>query len=182
MLRWAGYGRKGDIGGAPSLAIGTVTTLAAGASATASITGTNPNYTVNFGIPQGTTGSNASATSLATTTPADLGTAGVGVSSNAARADHVHNLPPGRLTLLATATVGETMLISVSLGVKRYSVSIVGTATSDRIMLALTGAPQNGTLQDAYVSASGTVSIGLLLPALGIGATVAVPLAIYKVT
>lgn len=88
----------------------------------------------------------------------------------------------GALSLLATATIGETTLLSLSLGVKRYNVAAPGAVASDRIVAALTGAPQNGTLQDAYVSAPGTVSVGILAPALGIGATIAVPIALYKVT
>lgn len=74
------------------------------------------------------------------------------------------------------------MAVAVSLGVRRYAVAVAGTATTDRIMVALTGAPQNGTLQDAYVSAAGTISVGLLVPALGLGTVVSVPLALYKVT
>lgn len=85
------------------------------------------------------------------------------------------------LALLGTATVGETTVLSLSLGVRRYNVTATGAAVGDRLMLALTGAPSNGTLQDAYVSAVNTVSVGILAPALGIGATIAVPLAIYKV-
>jgi hypothetical protein len=87
----------------------------------------------------------------------------------------------GKLVLMTTATVGETLTIGLSLSVKRYAVTASGAAVGDKIMLALTGAPTNGTLQDAYVSAAGTVSVGVLLPALGIGATISVPLAIYKV-
>jgi hypothetical protein len=88
------------------------------------------------------------------------------------------------LTLLHATTVGETTLLSVALGVKRYSVTIPaapGVTTSDRIVVALTGSPTNGTVQDAFVSAANTVSVGVLVPAVGIGATVAVPVAIYKV-
>jgi hypothetical protein len=159
-----------------------VTTLAAGASATASVSGTYPNLVLNFGVPQGAAGSSASATPLASTTPANLGTAAVGTSTSAARADHVHNLPTGLLTQVATGTLGETLLVSLSLGVKRYTISAPGTATTDRLVVALTGAPSNATIQDAYVSAAGTVSVGLLLPALGIGSTVSAPVAIYKVS
>lgn len=85
------------------------------------------------------------------------------------------------LALLATATLGETTLISLSLGVKRYNVTATGASTSDRIVVTLTGAPQNGTLQDAYVVSANTVSVGILAPALGIGATISVPIAIYRV-
>lgn len=86
-----------------------------------------------------------------------------------------------RLQLLATATVGETLGIAVSLGVRRYSIAATGAATGDKLIVALTGTPQNGTLQDAYVSATNTANIGILVPAVGIGAVVAVPCAIYKV-
>ena len=91
-------------------------------------------------------------------------------------------LPPGRLTQLATATVGETAPLLVSLAVRRYSVTATGASVGDRIVIALTGAPLNGTIQDAYVSAANTVNIGLLVPALALGATIAVPVAIYKVS
>jgi hypothetical protein len=106
----------------------------------------------------------------------------VGTSINAAREDHIHALPSGLMTQIAAVTVGETMLISVSLGVKRYAVSVPGTAVTDKIVLALSGAPSNGTLQDAYVSAAGTVSVGVLVPSVGIGAVISVPLIIYKVS
>lgn len=86
------------------------------------------------------------------------------------------------MTLLGTATVGETMTVAVTLGVRRYTQTITGAAVGDRLVIALTGAPSNGTIQDAYVSAANTANIGLLVPALSIGAVVAVPLAVYKVT
>lgn len=221
MLRWPGYGRKGDTPANPSftatvtalasgvsptalisgtypnltLALGipagaagtspanpsftaTANTLSAGSSATAAVSGTYPNLTITLGVPQG---SNATATPLATTTPADLGTATVGTSSSAARADHVHNKPTGTLTQVYTGTIGETLIIGLSLGVRRYTVSVSGITTGDRLILALAGAPSNGTIQDAYVTGAGSVSVGLLVPALAIGAVIAVPIILYKV-
>ncbi len=49
-------GEKGDTGPANTLAIGTVTTLDAGSSATAEITGDAPTQTLNLGIPRGADG------------------------------------------------------------------------------------------------------------------------------
>lgn len=49
-------GETGATGPANTLTVGTVTTLAAGSLATVEITGTAPNQTVNFGIPQGVDG------------------------------------------------------------------------------------------------------------------------------
>ena len=53
--------QSGPAGPAPSLAIGTVTTLSAGSSATASVGGSSPNYTLSFGIPQGIAGAGVNA-------------------------------------------------------------------------------------------------------------------------
>lgn len=57
---WAGpfpYG-TGPVGPAPTLGIGTVTTLAPRAAATAVVTGSNGEYDLSFGIPAGLTGIN----------------------------------------------------------------------------------------------------------------------------
>ena len=47
---------KGEPGITPNLTIGNVTTLAAGANATATITGTTEDPVLNLGIPRGETG------------------------------------------------------------------------------------------------------------------------------
>ncbi len=49
-------GPTGPAGANNTLSIGTVTTLGAGASATATITGSSPSQVLNLGIPQGTAG------------------------------------------------------------------------------------------------------------------------------
>lgn len=87
----------------------------------------------------------------------------------------------GEMTLMGTTTVGETTLVTASLGVKRYTVTVAGVAVGDRIVTVLTGTPGNGTLQDSYVSAANTVSVGVMVPALGVGAVIAVPVAVYRV-
>lgn len=51
-------GDQGEPGDTPTLTIGTVTTGAAGTSATATITGTSPNLTLNLTIPRGQDGTN----------------------------------------------------------------------------------------------------------------------------
>lgn len=48
----------GPAGAAAQMAIGTVTTLPSGSSATASVTGTAPNFSLNLGLPSGPAGSN----------------------------------------------------------------------------------------------------------------------------
>jgi len=129
----------------------------------------------------GPAGSNATATPLGTATPKALGTATAGTSVNAAREDHVHPLPSGLLVPVASQTVGETVLVALSLNVRRYNVAASGVTTTDRIMLALTGAPTNCTLQDAYVSSAGNISVGVLTSVASVGGTIACPIALYKV-
>lgn len=131
---------------------------------------------------KGDVGSSATATPLSDAAPLALGTAAAGVSASASRGDHVHPLPAGRLALMGTATIGETTIISLSLGVKRYTVAMAGAAVGDRAVAVLTGAPQNGSLQDVYVPSAGNINVGVLAPALGIGQVIAVPVAFYKVT
>jgi hypothetical protein len=63
-------GNTGDTGPANSLAIGTVTTVAAGGSATASVTGSAPSQTLNLGLPTGATGTAATIAVNSTTTGA----------------------------------------------------------------------------------------------------------------
>lgn len=92
---------------------------------------------------------------------------------------HTH---AGLLSLVGTVTVGETLLLALSLGVKRYAVTMTGLAVGDRVIALLTGAPGPSSLQDVYVSAANTLNVGLLNPALGIGSVIAVPIAVYKVT
>ena len=55
-LFYRGTGPQGEAGATPSLTIGTVTTGAPGSQATASISGTTPNFVLDLTIPQGPTG------------------------------------------------------------------------------------------------------------------------------
>jgi len=57
-------GPTGPAGSNNTLSIGTVSTLAAGASATASISGSSPSQVLNLGIPQGVSGSGGGASYL----------------------------------------------------------------------------------------------------------------------
>jgi hypothetical protein len=176
-------GVAGTNGQTATFTIGSVTTLAAGASATVTLSGAGPAYTLSFGIPAGAAGSNATATPLATTQPAALGaTAQTGSSTAAARSDHVHPLPAGRLELIGTYTQTETMLVALNVGVARRTATLNGVLANDRLLAILVGAPTAGCeLLNVYPTAANTISIGLYLPALGIGSTYTVPIAVYRI-
>jgi hypothetical protein len=98
----------------------------------------------------------------------------------------IADLTKGRLVQVYSGNVSETTLVSLALGVRRFSISVPaspGVTTSDRIVIVSGGAPSAGCeLFSGYVSGVNTVNIGLLVPALGIGATYSVPVIIYKIT
>lgn len=143
---------------------------------------TGPSGSVGATGPAGPTGATGATPPLGTATPKALGTAAAGTATNAAREDHVHPLPSGLPVLIGTYSVGEAGLITLALAVRRYSLTISGLTTTDRIFATLNGVPQNGSLQDVYVSAANTVSVGALVPTIGVASTVAIPIALYKMT
>ena len=65
-------GVQGADGQTPNITIGTVTTLNAGSNATAEITGTTPDLTLNLGIPKGDKGDKGDAGSGGTATGVDI--------------------------------------------------------------------------------------------------------------
>lgn len=74
-------GVKGDAGPANTLTLGTVTTGAAGTSASATITGTSPNQTLNLTIPRGNVGNAGAAGAAATITVGTVTTGAAGTSA-----------------------------------------------------------------------------------------------------
>ena len=73
-------GASGPAGPVNALTIGTVTTVAAGGSATAAISGTAPNQILSMGVPTGATGATGSANTL---TIGTVSTVAVGGSATA---------------------------------------------------------------------------------------------------
>lgn len=87
-----------------------------------------------------------------------------------------------RLTFVGNVTVSETLLISLSLGMKRMALTLSGVASGDRLLAVPAGAPSVGCeVVNAYPAGANSVSIGYYVPALGIGATYTIPVAVYKI-
>lgn len=129
----------------------------------------------------GAAGSNASATPLATANPLALGTAAVGTSAKAAREDHVHPAS-GTLIPLGNVTVTETLLISLAVGMKRMTLPLAGVAVGDKLQVIPNGTPTTGCeAVNAYPASAGNVAIGYYTPLLGIGATYAIPVSVYRI-
>lgn len=89
----------------------------------------------------------------------------------------------GRLVLLGAINVTETLLVSLALGMKRKTFALAGVTATDTLLAIPTAAPTTGCeVVNAYPASAGNVSIGYYTPLLGIGATYAIPVSIFKVT
>ena len=89
----------------------------------------------------------------------------------------------GRLVLLGTINVTETLLVSLALGMKRKTFALAGVAATDTLLAIPTAAPTTGCeVVNAYPASAGNVSIGYYTPLLGIGATYAIPVSVYRIT
>lgn len=89
----------------------------------------------------------------------------------------------GRLVFLGNINVAETLLISLAVGMKRKTFALAGVAVGDILIAIPTAAPTTGCeVVNAYPASAGNVSIGYYTPLLGIGASYAMPIALFKVT
>lgn len=89
----------------------------------------------------------------------------------------------GRLVLLGTINVTETLLVSLALGMKRKTFALAGVTATDTLLAIPTGAPTTGCeVVNAYPASAGNVSIGYYTPLLGIGATYAIPISVFRIT
>lgn len=114
-------GPTGPTGPANSLSIGTVSTLAAGSSATATITGTAPTQTLSLGIPQGaagTIGTNSVANSNLAQMPANtLKGNNTGATANAAdlTVSQAQSLLAQGAVLLSSGSISSAATLDLSL-------------------------------------------------------------------
>lgn len=95
-------GAKGADGQTPNISIGNVNTGAAGTNASAEITGTTPNYTLNLTIPKGDKGSNGT---NGQTPKISIGTVTTGAAGSSASAEITGTTP--NLTLNLTIPKGD---------------------------------------------------------------------------
>lgn len=103
-------GAPGAPGVAATLTIGTITTVAAGGSATASITGTAPNQKLNLGIPAGAAGAQGTPGADGVTPTITIGT----VTTLAAGAQATASIVNGKLNLgVPAGTPGSAAALSI---------------------------------------------------------------------
>jgi len=147
-------GPKGDAGENAAISIGTTTTGAPETNATVTNSGTLTNAVLNFTIPRGPQGEPAN---LGDATPEDLGTAGAGASTSAARQDHVHNMPSAS-DVGADATGTAASAVSSHAAVTTSVHGITDTSNlvyTDDSRLSDARTPTDGSVTDAKITVGG---------------------------
>lgn len=133
---------------------------------------------------RGPAGSDAAATPLATQMAKALGNAAVGTSDRAAREDHVHPMPAGRLVLVGNVTISKTLLLGLGAGMTREDVTLTGITTADQgklLFSTITPCQAGCEAINIYAKSANTLTVAYNLPALAVGAVINIPLAIYRV-
>lgn len=164
---------------ASSLSIGTVSTLAAGSAATASITGLAPSQTLNLGIPTGATGATGSAATIAVGTVGSVAYPGPGTVTNSGSStagtlnftlvtgEQGPTGPTGPQGLAATIAVG-----TVTAGTAGGTPSVTNSGTSGSAVLDFVLVPGNTGPTGPQGSAA-TITVGTVT-SVAFGGTAAV--------
>jgi hypothetical protein len=138
--RIVAVGTSGPAGPANSLAIGTVTTGAAGSSASATITGTAPSQTLSLAIPRGDTGNTGTAATVAvgtTTTGAAGSSAAVTNSGSSSAAVLNFTVPRGNTGDTGPANSLAIGTVTTGAAGSSASATITGTAPSQTLSLTI---------------------------------------------
>lgn len=83
--------------------------------------------------------------------------------------------------LVGTVTLAESSLITLALGVRRITATLAGTVTTGSYVAVPTAAPPAGySIQDAYCSTAGQITVGLIVPALGVATSYSIQVRIFR--
>lgn len=86
------------------------------------------------------------------------------------------------LQFIGNVTVSETLLLALSLGMRRKALALTGVATTDKLVFAaLTPCAAGCEAVNVYPTAANQVTVAYYTPALAIGAIVNLPIAVYRV-
>jgi len=88
---------------------------------------------------------------------------------------------PSGSTLVGTATLAESGLITLALGVRRVTTTLAGTVTTASYVAVPISAPPAGySVQDCVCSTAGQITVGLLVPVLTVAGSYSIPVRIYR--
>ena len=88
---------------------------------------------------------------------------------------------PSGSTLVGTATLAESGLVTLALGVRRVTTALAGTVTAASYVAVPVSAPPAGySVQDCVCSTAGQITVGLLVPVLTVAGSYSIPVRIYR--
>lgn len=88
---------------------------------------------------------------------------------------------PSGSILVGTATLAESGLVTLSLGVRRVTTALTGTVTTASYVAVPVSAPPAGySVQDCVCSTAGQITVGLLVPVLTVAGSYSIPVRIYR--
>lgn len=91
------------------------------------------------------------------------------------------NVGPSGATLVGTVTIAESGLITANLAVRRITVALAGTVTTGSYIAIPVSAPPAGySVQDCVCSTAGQITVGMLVPTLGVLAAYSIPVRIFR--
>lgn len=85
-------------------------------------------------------------------------------------------------TLIGTATITETSIVNLSLGVRRVNVSVPGVVVgSPYLMVPNTTVPAGYEIGSCYCNTNGILTCNVLVPVLTLASTYSIPIRILKI-
>lgn len=83
--------------------------------------------------------------------------------------------------LVGTVTLAESALITANLAVRRVTVPLSGTVTAGAYVAVPSGPiPAGYSLQDAFCATAGQITVGLMVPALGVLSSYSISCRIFR--
>ena len=115
----------------------------------------------------------------------DTGSAGIAGMTGATGPQGIQGIQgvtgPSGSTLIGTATLAESGLVTLTLGVRRVTTALTGTVnTASYVAVPVSAPPAGYSVQDCVCSTAGQITVGLLVPVLTIAGSYSIPVRIYR--
>ena len=85
-------------------------------------------------------------------------------------------------TLVGTVTLAESGLVTLALTVRRITQALSGTVTTaSYVATPVAALPAGYSIQDCYCSTNNQITVGIIVPVLGIASSYSIPVRIHRI-
>lgn len=89
---------------------------------------------------------------------------------------------PAAATLVGTVTLAESGLVTLALTVRRITQPLTGTVTTaSYVATPVAALPVGYSIQDCYCSTNNQITVGIIVPVLGIASSYSIPVRIHRI-